>query len=334
MPRRDPSAPPSLADVARAAGVSTATVSRLVNGQTHRASAETARRVGEAVERLGYRPSPLARGLRRRESAFVALLAPNLDNPAMAAMAASIEAALRGAGLVTILCDTHDRPDLQDEHLAAMRAHAARGFVLVAAVASEGLGAALRRGDPIVFVNRRDPMGRGPYVGVDNRAAGAAAAEHLLGLGFDDLAALSPRAPSSTGADRLAGFRARAKKAGARLSLHKGEGGDHLAVGWAAAQAMLRARGWPQGLFCPSDLIAYAAGRAAREAGLSPAPGAIVGVDGNPLNPWLAPWLASVRVPYAEFGAAVTDALAERWSGARPRDRILPHDLAGAAVAR
>jgi len=95
---RRPSKPPSLADVARVAGVSAATVSRLVNGQTHRAAPDTARRVQAAVEALGYRPDPLGRGLRRRESALVALLAPHLDNPAMAAMAASIEAALRGAG--------------------------------------------------------------------------------------------------------------------------------------------------------------------------------------------------------------------------------------------
>lgn len=322
---RRPSKPPSIADVAREAGVSTATVSRLLNGQTHRASSETARRVEAAVAGLRYRPSPLGRGLRRRESELVALLAPNLDNPAMAAMAASIEAALRAAGLLTVLCDTHDRADLQDEHLALMRAHAARGVVLIAAVASEGLREAVRRGEAVVFVNRRDPIGGGAYVGIDNRAAGACAARRLLEAGLADLAALSPRAPSSTGADRLAGFREEARKGGARVSLHRGAGGDHLAIGAAAARALLAARAWPQGLFCPSDLIAYAAGRVACEAGVGP--GCIIGVDGNPLNAWLAPWLISVRAPYAAFGAAVIEALEDCWNGRAPRDRILAHDL-------
>jgi len=211
-----------------------------------------------------------------------------------------------------------------------MRAHAARGVVLIAAAPSEGLRAAVARGDPIVFVNRRDPIGAGPYVGVDNRAAGACAARHLLDSGLGDVAALSPRAPSSTGADRLAGFRDCVRKGGARLSVHRGAGGDHLAIGAAAARALLKARRWPQGLFCPSDLIAYAAGRVARDAAVEP--GRIVGVDGNPLNPWLAPWLASVRVPYGDFGAAVIEALGDCWSGRAPRDRILPHELAPATA--
>lgn len=328
MPRRTMK-PPSLADVARAAGVSPATVSRLVNGQTHRAGPETAQRVRDAIAALGYSPSPLGRGLRRRESALVALLAPNLDNPAMAAMAASIEKALRAAGLVTVLCDTHDRADLQDEHLALMHAHAARGIVLIAAVPSEGLRGAIARGDRLVFVNRRDPIGTGAYVGVDNHAAGAFAAQYLIDAGLADLAALSPREPSSTGADRLAGFVDHARKAGARVSVHLGAGGDHLAIGADAARAMLAERAWPKGLFCPSDLMAYAAARIAREADV--ALGRVVGVDGNPLNAWLAPWLASVRVPYPDFGAAVMEALSDCWSGQAPRDRILPHELAPAA---
>ena len=77
----------SLATVAQDTGVSVATVSRIVNGKNGRASAETVARVAEAIERLGYRPSPVGRALRRRTSRVVAMLSPNLDNPAMAAIA-------------------------------------------------------------------------------------------------------------------------------------------------------------------------------------------------------------------------------------------------------
>ncbi len=128
----------SLATVARAAGVSVATVSRIVNGKRGRASAETVARVEQAVARLGYRPNPVGRALKQRASRVVALLAPNLDNPAMAAIAVSTEAALRDAGYVTILCDTHDRAELQDEYLAAMRSQFVAGYVMVSAVASRG----------------------------------------------------------------------------------------------------------------------------------------------------------------------------------------------------
>lgn len=102
----------SLATVARETDVSVATVSRIVNGKSGRASPDTVARVEQAIARLGYRPNPVGRALKRRASRVVAMLSPNLDNPAMAAIAVSTEAALRDAGYVMILCDTHDRVDL------------------------------------------------------------------------------------------------------------------------------------------------------------------------------------------------------------------------------
>ena len=94
------------------------------------------------------------------------MLSPNLDNPAMAAIAASVETALRSAGYVMILCDTHDRAELQDEYLHAMRSQVVQGYVVVNAVRSEALSASVARGDPIVFVGRRNPDGGGSFVGI------------------------------------------------------------------------------------------------------------------------------------------------------------------------
>ena len=154
--------PVSLATVAAEAGVSVATVSRIVNGETRRASSETVERVQRLVATLGYRPNHVGRTLRRRESKIVAMLSPNLDNPAMAAIAASVETALRSAGYVMILCDTHDRADLQDAYLHAMRSQVVQGYVVVNAVRSDALSESVARGDPIVFVGRRNPDGGGP----------------------------------------------------------------------------------------------------------------------------------------------------------------------------
>ena len=76
------------------------------------------------------------------------------------------------AGYVMILCDTHDRADLQDEYLNAMRSQVVQGYVVVNAVRSEALSAAVARGDPIVFVGRRNPDRGGSFVGIDNWRAG------------------------------------------------------------------------------------------------------------------------------------------------------------------
>jgi LacI family transcriptional regulator len=323
--------PVSLATVAAQAGVSVATVSRIVNGETRRASAETVERVQKLVAELGYRPNHVGRTLRRRESRIVAMLSPNLDNPAMAAIAASVETALRSAGYVMILCDTHDRAELQDEYLHAMRAQVVQGYVLVNAVRSPALSASVARGDPIVFVGRRNPDGRGSFVGIDNRRAGADAADHLWANGIRNLAAIHPTQGSSASRDRVDGFITRLVELGLPCeSIRQAEapGLSHLEVGYAAAQRLVDRQAWPQGLLCPSDLMAYGAYRLALEKGIQvPQECRIVGVDDNILNAWIAPWLTSVRIPYADFGAKVLDQLQALWSGEKPSEQLLPHEL-------
>lgn len=322
--------PASLAEVAKAAGVSISTVSRIVNGETRRASTETVERVKAVVADLGYRANVAGRSLRSGDSRIVAMLAPNIDNPAMAAIASSTEAALRRAGYVMILCDTHDRPDLQDEYLRAMRAQAAQGYVMVSSVRSRELEAAVARGEPIVFVSRRSPYGDPAYVGVDNLQAGRDAANLLLSRGVERPAALRPEIMSNTIADRLEGFREALIGSGVAardISIAAGAGASHLDFGYAAARALTSERGWPQGLMCPSDLMAYGAYRLATEQGVAiPATCRLVGVDDNPLNEWIAPWLSSIRIPYRDFGEPVLNALTALWSGGPAAEILLPHE--------
>ena len=323
--------PLSLAVVAAAAGVSPATVSRIVNGNHGRASPETVERVRRIVAELGYRPNHAGRSLRRRESQIVAMLAPNLDNPAMAAIAASTENALRDAGYVMILCDTHDRAELQDEYLDAMRAQTARGYVLVSAVPSPGLQTAMDRNEALVFVNRRNPLGPGPFVGIDNAKAGADAAAYFAAQGLSELAVIYPQAPSSTLAERVDGFIRGCEARGlARSAIRQatGEGATHLEIGYSAMRALVAEGGWPAGILCPSDLMAYAAYRLALEHGLSiPHECRIVGIDDNVFNAWIAPWLTSVSIPYRAFGPVVVEQLLACWKGEPACTRILPHHL-------
>ena len=170
LPTLPASAAVSISAVAERAGVSIATVSRVVNGVAKKASAETVARVQKAVEDLGYRPTGAGRALRRGQSRLVAVLAANLANPAMAAIAAAAEVALRGAGYVMVLCDTHDQPELQDEYLLEMRAQYACGLVLLGAVDSPVLRDFVAAGEPLVFVNRRNPVpgGADRHVGIDD----------------------------------------------------------------------------------------------------------------------------------------------------------------------
>jgi LacI family transcriptional regulator len=319
----------SLATVAEKAGVSISTVSRIVNGQTRRASAQTVERVRQIIAEVGYRPNHIGRSLRRKESRLVAMLVANLDNPAMATIAASTEAALRAAGYVTVLCDTHDRADLQDEYLYAMRSHGVQGYVLVVSVPSPGLKEFVEAGAPIVFVSRRNPYGDGAFVGIDNVKAGADAADHLWAEGLEDVGILSPTLPSSVTRDRVAGFRDRLVALGMsedRIVSVTGPGLAHIDVGYEAGRRLAR---WPKVLYCVSDQIAYGAYRAARERGIRvPEDCRFFSIDGNRINGCLAPWLTSMAIPHGDFGREIVGLLMRLWGGEGPTVRILPHRLA------
>ncbi len=323
--------PVSIAAVAERAGVSIATVSRVVNGVAKKASAATVVRVREAVETLGYRPLGAARSLRQQRSRLVAVLAANLANPAMAAIAAVAEVALRRAGYVMVLCDTHDQPELQDEYLLEMRAHYACGFVLLGAVQSPVLKDFVAGGEPLVFVNRRDPFGSRCHVGIDNHAAGADVAQWFVQRRWRELALIHGRLSSSATAERVAGFRdglrqQRMKLPAARIATH--DAADHLEIGHHAMRKLLSPGRPPQAVFCTSDLIAYGAQRAAAAAALRPGRDIhFVGFDDSPLNEWVAPWLNAVRVPYGDYGEAIVRALQD---GAD--DTLLKHELVLRAV--
>lgn len=323
----------SLSTIAARAGVSVSTVSRIANGHVNRANPATVARIRVLLDEMNYQPDRIAKALRRGESRVIAMLAPNLDNPAMGAIASSTEAALRAAGYVMILCDTHDEPTLQDEYLAAMRAQSVEGYIVVSAVASDGLAAFLQRGEPVVLVGRRQPPGMmsAAFVGIDNREAGRVAAEFLLGAGIEQPAVVHTALTSSAIADRVSGFLSALESRGvARSSVRISASAhlQHLDAGYHAMQALVDGGGWPKGVFCVSDLMAYGVYRLASEHGVRvPEDCLIAGVDDSPLNAWIATWLSSVHVPYADYGAAILGQLEAVWSGHRPEDCLLPHRL-------
>ena len=319
----------SISAVAAHAGVSIATVSRVVNGVSNKASTATVARVRDAIAALGYRPTGAGRALRSGQSRLVAVLASNMANPVMPAIAAAVEVSLRGAGYVMVLCDTHDRPELQDEYLLEMRAQYARGLVLLGAVDSPVLRDFARAGEPLVFVNRRSPVPGATerYVGIDNRAAGAEVANWMAGRGFDGVGLIHGSLSSSATAERVSGFRDALKERAMALPakrIQSAAGAEHLQIGYQGMARLLALARRPGAVFCTSDLIAYGAQRRASEAGLQAGRDiALVGFDDSPMNPWIAPWLHAVRVPYADYGAAIVKALGAQGS----QHIILKHEL-------
>ena len=316
--RMQPDRPVSIADVARSAGVSTATVSRVMNGRADGFSEATARRVMAAVKRLKYHPSLAGSALRSGRNPIVALMLTDLTHAYSGAVAASVEEALRQRGKTMVLCNTGESPDRQDELLRQLRAHQASGIVVLGAVASRGLSQALRAGEPIVCVVRRPPGDlRAPFVGIDDSQAGREIAEHFLARGFRRVMVVHGPLTYSATADRVRSFKERMRDGGfpiQDLACHA-IAASRKELSYALACAVLTRGHRPEAIFCTTDEIAFGVARRCVELGIDPARDVtLFGFDGNPLNEFLAPWLSTIRVPYDGFGSAVGVLLDRIWS--------------------
>lgn len=321
-------------DVAREAGVSISTVSRVVNGVANKVSADTLERVRAIIADMDYRPARIGRALRTSQTQLVALLIPDTTNSFYAAIANSIETAMSGTGHSMILCNTGEDPQKQDHYLDEMEAHMVRGVALLGAVDSPGLRKMARRNVPIVFVNRRPPSGiYGPFIGIDNRKAGSDIARHFVERGFRPCAAIHGPMTSSASRERFEGYRDTLAEGGQALDPQFVRGAElNMQSGYDAAAALLGGRRKPRAIFCGNDLIAYGAFRRCREQELAvPENVALFGFDDNPLNEWIAPWLSTIHVPYASIGEKVMVELQRLWDGKgaarRVEQRLLPYQI-------
>src|SRR5262249_43239345 len=176
-----PSGKVTIEHVAERAGVSIATVSRVLNGIDKKVSEETIDRVRSVILEMGYRPTRVGRALRRLESHLVGMLIPDTTNAFYAAIAQSVEVALRADATAMILCNTAENPSIQDAYLDEMEGHLVRGIAFWGAVASRGWERLIAGATPLVFVTRKPPMaGGGPFVGIDNYAAGREIGAHFV----------------------------------------------------------------------------------------------------------------------------------------------------------
>jgi LacI family transcriptional regulator len=305
-----------------------------MNGIVNKSSLSTQQRVRAAVEELGYRPVAHGQSLRRGESRVVSIHAVNLTNPTMAAIAASAESALRAAGYTMLLCDTHDQPDLQDTTLLDMRAHLVRGYVLLGRIDSAQLANFQNHGEALIYVNRRP---NGPtstphdFVGIDNKAAGAAVASYFQKRGLRRCGLIHGALHSPATSDRVDGYSGTLSEMGVRLNschVFAGQGLNHLQIGYDGINHLHQQGTLPDGLFCSSDLIAYGAHRRLSELGIGvPRDIVLMGFDDNPLNDWIAPWLNSVSVPYSKFGQSIVKGLEAIWNNSDRSAQILPFNI-------
>src|SRR5580693_5655181 len=282
-----PDAPVTLRDVAVRAGVHPATASRALNPETRiLVSEDTARRVLDAAEALGYSPNPVARSLRTRRSHTVGVLIPDLNNPLFPPMIRGLADRLDADGYVALIGNTDSDDAREHRVFEQMRARHVDGYVLATAhLRNPLLDDAVRAGVPVVLMNRIAEDYSFPSVTVDNERGVKMAIGHLTALGHRAIACIAGPQDVSTGLTRYRGFQA--AMAGARLEVPL----DRVAFahaftieeGYRCAQEILGAGGDSTAVAAGNDMLAVGCYLALDESGLScPRDISVVGFNDMP----------------------------------------------------
>ncbi|HYH92378.1 MAG TPA: LacI family DNA-binding transcriptional regulator [Candidatus Saccharimonadales bacterium] len=312
-----------MADVARRARVSTATVSRVLAG-VGSVRPETRARIVAAAEALDYRPSAVARSLRQGTTRSLGLIITDIENPFFPQLVRAIEDAASRAGYALLLCNAADDPEREAGYLELLAERRVDGVIL----AVSRLGGRHREWlaqppVPVVLVNAAARGVRVPTVASDDRTGGRLAAEHLLRLGHQRLAALTVGPRHAAAPARLAGVRHVIAAAGVP-ERHLDVVVDQPDVGGGerAADEALDRDPRPTAIIAHNDLMAIGALRAARSRGLH-VPGrlSIVGFDDIPIAAYAEPPLTTVAQDVAALGSWAVERLVERLTPAAPIDR-------------
>jgi LacI family transcriptional regulator len=316
----------NIREVARAAGVSTATVSRYFAGQTVR-NHET---ISRTVADLGYLPSPLARSLKSGRHHAIGVIVPDIANPFFAGLVKGIEAEARSRGYEIILGNT-DEDARHERALVASIAQRSDGLIIAPVLAETS--SLFRLGDldiPLVLVDRDVlPDASVDRVLVDNEAGAALAVDHLVSLGHERIGFISGPLDSTPGRGRYEGFlqalRQHGLDAGAEYGAEYIRVGDFREEGGYRAMTELLAlpdRRRPTAVFGASNLLTLGALRALNDHGVSvPGQLSVIGFDDLSFAPLLNPPLTVIRRPEIEQGATAARLLFGRLgrdAGAEP----------------
>jgi LacI family transcriptional regulator len=318
----------SIREVARLAGVSPATVSRVLNGSTTVAP-EKRQRILDVVARVDYRPNRLARNLRRQQAEMIGVVVSDIENPHFSETVRVVESAAYLAGYRVLLCNTDETPAKQRTYLEMLADERVRAAIVSPADrAGSGVDALLSLGIPVIAFDRLLDDPRTDGVVCDNVEGLRRVTEHLLWLGHERIAYVGGRPDVETGAERLEGYTEAMRAAGhVPFAL---DGGFRVDGADRAMTTLLGARTRPSAAIVANNQMTLGALRAIRRAGLRvPRDIALVGVDDPPWAELVDPPLTTLAQPVRTMAETAMELVLERIEQQRtePRRVTLPLEL-------
>lgn len=325
---------PTIRDVAEKAGVSTTTVSHVIN-ESRFVSDAAIRRVQRAMKELNYQPNAVARSLRRKDTHTLGLVLPDISNPFFAEVARGIETYAFQQGYTVIFGSSDD--DIKKEHayLRVLIEKQVDGIIYVAAGESaQNIQPLLGRHLPLVVVDRDFKKMVADYVVADNRRGGYLATSHLIELGHRVIACIAGPSAVTPSAERVTGYRDALDEHSLPFDSRLIRRGDFgAASGFEATRYFLSRRGphRPTAIFACNDMMALGALGALYQAGQRvPDDVAVIGFDDIVLASYTAPPLTTIQQPKYEMGELAAKILIDRIQSDEahePQRHLLPTKL-------
>lgn len=320
----------TLKDVAAQAGVHPGTASRALNDSTRAlVNSGTAERVLRAADDLGYRPNPIARGLKTSRSYTVGVIIPDLMNPLFPPIVRGIQDKLEDAGYTPLIANTDNDPDREVADFEAMRARQVDGIITATARLHHGAATeGLMEGDPpVVLINRRD--GSLPAVTVDDRAGIKLAVDHVVGLGHTRIAHACGPQNLSTGRLRREGFIEAMEANGleADRSLMPVADAFIESEGERLCRLLLNAEPAPTAIVAANDTMALGCYDVLADRGIDcPGEISVTGFNDMPFSDRFDPPMTTIHIPHYDMGGRAAELLLARLEGdgeaAGPPDQV------------
>lgn len=324
----------TIADVAREAGVSKATVSRFLNHRDTLLTRDIAARVEAAIASLQYTPSPMAQALKRGRSRLIGLVVADVTNPFSVAVLRGAEVACQEAGYLVMLFNLGNESGRERAAIEALLSYQVDGFILNTLGGDDGAAAAAaRHGKPVVLVDRRHAGMQADFVSLDNAGAVRMAGNHLVQAGYRELLYVSePVKGVSSRREREAAFRAFLAEQGDAVSgvTFESRGADPAPLEEALRQLKRRAGRRPPALIAGNAVISLRVAAATARLGWQFGTElGFVGFDDTEWASLVGPGLTTVAQPTDDLGRVAVSCLLERLQGRAlpPRQILLPGHL-------
>lgn len=335
FPADGPAERATIADVARAAHASKASVSRFLSGNVGALSDELRGRIHAAVEALSYKPSPIARSLKGGRTGLIGMVAANIDNPYAVAVLHGAEAACQQHGFSLILSNSDGDAAREQTMIAALLSYRVEGLIVNAAGPAKSLMQVLPGDFPVVLIDRKPAGCAFDFVGLDNLAAMDTVVTHLAAEAFSHLAlVIQPVGNVSTRLERVAGFRAAVRRVPAcRGEVLEIEQADPASVDRALRAFLAMPNDGPKAVIAANGLVTLRIAQSIARLGLRmPQDIGLVGFDELDWCALVSPGITTFGQPTYDIGATAMRRLLARVAGERSeaRDTI----FTGGLIAR